>query len=425
MPKLTKRVVDSLTAGDRDQFAWCSEMRGFGVRVLPTGVKSFFVQYRNAGGRSRRMTIGRYGVLTVDQARDKAREILVQVSKGEDAASERAALREAPTMSDLFDRYLKEHVRIHNSERTAADVAAIVERRLRPALGARKVDDVDKADLERLQRSMAATPRAANLSLAYLSKAFTLAIGWGMRADGQNPCRLVKRFAEGHRERFLSLEELEVVGKVMIEAETTGLAWRVDRSKASAKHIPKAPRLTPIDPVALRVLRVLLLTGARLSEIVELEWQHVDQEAGTLSLPAIKGRGRRPHPAASAVFGLLGDRPKGAAARWVFPRTRDPERHISKEVIENAWQRLRVHAGVPDVTIHDFRHTVGTYASNSGVNAFIVRDLLRHQGVAMTARYVNRSKGPVQEIAEAIGETIAERLGGIASPARIDREDGA
>lgn len=214
-----------------------------------------------------------------------------------------------------------------------------------------------------------------------------------------------------HRERFLSPAELASVGEAIREAETEGLAW-FDDGGPKSKHLVKPEnRRTPIAAGPLNVIRGLLFTGARLSEILELRWEHVDFVAGALQLPRRKGGARKTHPAGTAVLELLAGIARVEGSPWVFPRVSDPSRHVSKEVVENAWQRLRRRAGVEDVRLHDLRHTVGTFAAQTGVNSFAVRDLLRHASTAMTNRYVNFDNDPVRDLSNAVSARIAASLG--------------
>ena len=410
MPKLTKRLIDNLTSDGSDRIEWDTELRGFGVRVTPKGVKSFIIQYRNASGRSRRHTIGQFGTWTVDEARTEARALLVAVDKGNDPAEDKRLKRAAPTVADLMGRYISDHVTPHNAASTAEQVRDIVNKRILPALGTRKIADVDRDDVEQFHRQMIGTPRLANLSLSILSKAFNLAEGWKLRPQSSNPCRGIKRFRENARERFLSLDEIARLGVVLNEAETVGIPWRIDPNKPTAKHGRKDNPKTPIDTAVIAILRVLLLSGARLSEILELQWRHVDAASGTLALPKVKGGDRQAHPAGEATMKLISAMKHVDGSPWVFPRKNDPARHITAEVVENAWQRIRLYAGFPDARIHDLRHTVGTLASASGANAFIIRDLLRHRGVAMTSRYVNKTAGPVKDAANEVGRQVIQTL---------------
>ncbi len=411
MPKITKRLVDSAAAKDMRWFAWDDEIPGFGLVVMPSGVKSYILRYRTAEARDRRLTIGRHGVLTPDQARTKAREILVAVQSGGDPLAERRNRRIGATMNDLFDRYEDEHLP-RLAPRTSVEQKRLLAKHLRPEVGALKVESFNTLDARRVHFLMRKTPRQANSVIVVLSKALALAEEWGMRTEGLNRCAKVKKYPETARDRFLSAEEIGRLGVALVEAETIGLPWEVDEGRPKAKHLAKPEnRLTPVDPTIVVVVRMLLLTGARLSEILELEWDHVDFSAGTLALPYQKGRGRKPHPVATAALDVLARWGRVQGSRWVFPRVGDPERPLAAPVMQRGWQRIRKRAGLDDVHLHDLRHTFGTTASRSGGNAFQIRDVLRHADIAMSARYVNADAEPTRALVEVVGRTIGAALG--------------
>ncbi len=412
MPHITKRVVDAAKPMESRYIKWDDQVRGFGLLILPSGIKSFIVQYRNAHGRSRRQTLGRYGSLTVDQARGMAQQIVAEVAKGHDPLAERQVTRAAPCMSDLMDRYLTDHVDKHNGKRMQVEARRLTRRHINPTFGNLKVSGVTRSDVARLHRAMSETPRQANLVLSILSKAFALAELWGMRPAMSNPVRGIKRYKENERERFLTAEELSRLGITLATAENEGLPWNI--SATDSKHLPKnvGERRSHPNPSALSVIRLLLFTGARLSEIISLEWDHVDLEKGMLALPSRKGGGRKPHPASSEVVAIVREINKHSSSPWLFPREANPERHISAEVIESTWQKIRHHADLKDVRLHDLRHTVGTYASQAGGNAFLISHLLRHRNITITNRYVNPDVDPIREISEIIGNRIQSGLRG-------------
>lgn len=414
MPKITKRFVDAVELRAQKWIAWDDELAGFGLSIMPSGVKSYVVRYRTIDGRDRRQTIGRVGVLTPDQARNAAREVLVGVTKGDDPLGERKDRRKGASMNDLFDRFLEEHVDLHCTPKTGAEVHRLVEKHLRPLVGALKVEGFTNQDARRVHLAMRDTPGSANRALAALSKALSLAEEWGLRTEGLNPCAKVRKYPETARERFLSSTELGRLGAALIAAETVGLPWVVDETKpeARAKHRARAEnQVAPMDEAIIGVVRLLLLTGARKSEITELQWDHVDFERGTIALPRQKGRERRPHAVASAAMDLLARRVRVDGSPWVFPRAGDLSRCISGEVIQNGWARIRKAAGLDDVHLHDLRHTFGTTASRSGANAFLIRDSLRHANVTMTQRYVNADADPVRELAETVAGSLTASLG--------------
>jgi integrase len=416
MPKLTKRFVESVKPAETDQVIFDDEIPGFGLRVLPSGVRSYLVQYRNRQGRSRRLTIGKHGKVTAAGARKDAQRIFDAVRGGADPVAERRAYIDAPTVNDLLDRYIAEHVEKRNRPGTRAEIKRQVERHIRPQLGNHKVAAVTRQDVAKLHSGLAATPRQANLMLSICSKVFSLAELWSMRAEGSNPCRLVERNPERHRERFLTAEELGRLGPVLRRAEREGLPWTVDESKPKAKHLAKVENRHTVYPrETTAAIELLLYTGCRLSEVLNLRWRQVDFEASTIRLDETKsGRPQTVAMNAPARQVLRAMMPKGSkGSPWVLPSRGDPiERPLSKTAIEKSWRRIRRCAGIADVRLHDLRHTVGTYAGQSGANAFLVRDLLRHKDLSMTGRYVNRADDPVRSLSDQVGERIAAGLAG-------------
>ncbi|HEX7776230.1 MAG TPA: integrase arm-type DNA-binding domain-containing protein, partial [Parvibaculum sp.] len=201
--RLTKQFVDALKPSSEEIFAWDSELKGFGVRVKPTGIKTYFLQYRNKQGRSRRYTLGRHGVFAPEEARKLARLRLADIQYGEDPAADRKSAREAPTMSELCERYLAEHSEPHKKPSSVREDRRLIVKRINPAIGALSVESVTRADVMKLQHAMRKTPYDANRMLATLSKMFNLAEAWGLRPDGTNPVRYVQRFPERKRDQFL------------------------------------------------------------------------------------------------------------------------------------------------------------------------------------------------------------------------------
>ncbi len=388
MVKLTKRTVDAAQTEERETALWDDELRGFGLRVKPSGVKSYVVQYRNVHGRSRRATVGRHGILTPDQARKQARQMLAEVARGLDPVSDRAAARNAPNVSVLCDRYLSEHVERRNKPSTAKQARRIVTKRIKPKIGNLKAESVRRSDIANLHSALAATPREANFTLSILSKMFNLAEVWGVRSDGSNPCRLIERFPENTRDRFLSEDELSRLGPVLAAAE------REQREL----------------PGVINSVRLLVLTGCRLGELLSLARTSVDFRVGAFVLDDAKG-GARSHPIGGPAIALLSEITNATESTWVVHGP-DLSKPLSINTIEKAWRRIRAIADLDDVRLHDLRHTVGTYAGQTGANAFMVRDKLGHKTLAMTGRYVSRDAGPMRKLSDHIENRISAALDG-------------
>jgi integrase len=329
--KLTKRTVESLSPGARAAIWYDEKLAGFGVRVMPSGRRFYFARYRNKHGRSRWFTIGEHGKVTAEAARAKAQRVLQTVAvDGSDPSGEREAFRAAPTVNDLLDRYIKEHIERRNRARTQASFKGIVDRDIRPELGHIKVAAVTRQDMHKFHAARGGTPRQANLVLAVCSKAFSLAEIWEMRPEGSNPCRKIERYPERHRERFLSAEELGRLGATLRRAETEGLPW-------------KNGGRTLYRRVVTGAIELLLYTGCRLSEVLNLRWEQVDFGACMITLPETKSG----HPQlvtmnapAQQVLKVLAEANK-ERSEWVLPSVSNPKQPISKAGIEAAWQKIR------------------------------------------------------------------------------------
>jgi integrase len=401
VPKISQALLSRLKPAAHDIFVWDSAMPGFGFRLKPSGSGSFIIQYRNAGGRSRRYRIGRYGrmlddearkngMMTATEARKEARRLLSAIDRGADPASGRMDKRGAPTMADLATRYFKEHAEPHKAGSSVASDKRLNKAHIEARLGRHKVADVTRADVAKMHHALRDTPYEANRALALLSKMMHLAEAWGLRPDGSNPCRHVKRYAEAKRERFLSAAELERIGKALAEAERNG-------SEAAG---------------VIATVRLLALTGCRVGEILGLRWKHVDLTAGVLRLPESK-TGAKTVPLGAPARVLLAEIAKGGddAGRYVV-HGGDAKKPLSVSGLEKAWARLRKKAATSDARLHDFRHTVGTYGGAAGFNAFIIRDLLGHKTLAMTGRYVEKDADPLKVAADAVAGRIAAAMEG-------------
>lgn len=382
--RITKRIVDQLTPGEKDVFAWDSEIKGFGVRCRPSGGKFYTLKTR-AGGRQRWITIGRHGSpWTPDTARTEALRLLGEKAKGTDPASERDRRKKAVTVKELGGRFLADHVAHRCKPKTAHDYRHIVEKLIVPAVGHHNIADLSRADVSRLHHEHRDTPYLANRCLAVLSKMMNLAEEWGLRADGTNPCRHVKKYRESKRERFLDHEELRRLGKVLADAEANE-----DES-----------------PFFIAAIRLLIFTGARLSEITTLRWNYVDLANGVIRLPDSKTGAKNLYLNAAAIDVLealphMADNPFMIAGRKVGS-------HLVE--MEKPWQRIRKKAGLENVRIHDLRHSFASMAVGSGMSLPMIGKLLGHTQAQTTARYAHLAADPVRAASNAVGQEIAAAM---------------
>jgi integrase len=388
MPKLTKRAVETAEIKASEYFLWDDEVPGFGLRVLPSGRKGFVVQYR-AGRRPRRISLGPSTVLTCEQARTRAITIIAAVRNGDDPAAKRDADREALTIVELADRFDREHISVRLKESTAKGYRRMIERVVLPALGRHRVTEVTRADIAKLHHDMRHIPYDANRCLEIVSKMFNLAEMWGLRPDGTNPRKHIRKYPEEKRERFLSDAELRRVGEVLREMEQEGVEL------ASA----------------IAAVRLLMLTGCRLGEIMRLKWEYVDFAGRALRLPDSKTGAKVVHLGQPALDVLAAierceDNP------WVITGTL-PGAPLYD--LQPFWQRVRARAGLKDVRIHDLRHTFASTAVAAGQGLPIIGKLLGHTQVQTTARYAHLAADPVKLAANQVAHKIANSLNGKAA----------
>ena len=426
--KLTKRSVEAAKPAVRDLFLWDTEVSGFGCKVTPRGRRVFVLQYW-ASGRARRVTLGRYGRdLTADQARTKARRLRGQVADGGDPAADRAAARTMPTLATFSKRYLAEHAEVKKKPSSIKSDERNLRLHVLPALGHLRVDRIARADVARFHAAMKDKPGAAARCLALLSKMFSLAENWGLRADGTSPTRHVEAYPGRKMERYLSNAEFALLGDVLAVAAKAG------------EH-----------PSVVAAIRLLVFTGCRRAEILTLKWEYVNFERGCLDLPDSK-TGAKTVPLGAPALELLAGLPRVEGNPYVLPG-RYPKTHFV--AIEQAWQRLRKRAtdriwaqhpdeqvsglvenltaklgreptckecfeaadfdlprGLLDVRLHDLRHSYAAMGAGLGESLHMIGSLLGHSLPSTTQRYAHLSEDPRRAAADRISGRLAAAMAG-------------
>jgi integrase len=397
MAKITKRSVDRLAPGDIE---WDDEIKGFGIRCRASGAKTYHLKAR-IGRCQRWLAIGRHGSpWTPAMARKEARRLLGEIAQGKDPGAERAAERTAGTVADLCDLYLAEGVATKKPSTIRNDKSRIV-RHIKPLLGHRKVRDVNRGDIERFQRDVAAGRTAADRKTGYrgrsivtggtgaarlcmilLSAIFSFAKARGLRDD--NPCSGVKRYKPGTSERFLSAAEQVRLGEALAEVERAG-----------------------VNPTPIAVIRALALTGARLGEIRALRWADVDFERACLRLPDSK-TGYKVIPLGAAALELLAAQER--RSDWIFPSEVKIGHPISD--VSYVWERVRDMAGLAGLRIHDLRHSYASTIVNAGGSLPVIGALLGHRHVSTTQRYAHLTDHPLKVVADRAAGSIAAALAG-------------
>ena len=390
MAKLTKRTVDLASTNATATTLWDDELKGFGLRVWPTGRKVYVVKCR-IKGRQRFITIGTHGPITAEQARARAYEILSEAKNGRDPALELDQSRKSPTMKGLGERFLKEHVAVRCKPSTQAEYKRSVELFINPKIGTRKATDIERRDIAELHQALSHIPYQANRTLGVLSKMFNLAEIWGLRPDGSNPCLHVKKFAEEKRARFLSQEEFAALGKTLREVEQDG-------SETQS---------------AVNAIRLLMLTGCRLGEITTLKWDYVDIKARELRLPDSKTGAKVVHFGKTAADILDGIKKLDGNPYVITGQKNDGSRLTD---LQHPWRRIRAKAGLDDVRIHDLRHSYASGALALGEGLTMIGKLLGHTQVQTTARYAHLANDPVKSAAGRVSDTIGAAMLGQGKP---------
>jgi integrase len=411
--RITKKVVDASRATNRDRFVWDAQLKGFALRVSPSGTKTFIVQYRAGGGRrgrTRRFTLGRADTLTADQARKAAKKLLGAVAQGGDPSGARKAKRREMTVSELVALYDNEGA-TELKERTRRYTLARLRHHVVPLLGHKKVSDVRVADVERLINDVskgktakdekvgprrrvivsggpgAAAKVARDLSAVY-SFARRREIVWF------NPCESAKRLPDGKRTRFLTLEEVRRLGEAFNQLELTGT-----------------------NPKAVTIARLWALTGCRRDEIAALNWSEVDFEHACLRLETSK-TGKSVRPLAAPAVAILQSIPRSRGAKFVFPsETGETFYQGTKRV----WPKAMRLARLSGVTPHTLRHTLGSAAVSSGETLAVTGAILGHANMRSTSRYAHMQTDPTKAAADRVVEPIATALSAMPSATLVPK----
>jgi integrase len=389
----------------------CDALPGFILRVLPTGKKVFFARYRGADGKDMRHRLGPMGPgYGVEEARREAMVILARREAPASAPEPAPAPRKAraapgsaraapssaaaaptsgpksPTLREFALRFEQEHIDMYLKPETAFHYRGSLRRYIIPALGDRHLDDISTSDIQRLHNSLKSLPCAANYARCVLSCLFTKAEEWEVMTR-RNPTAKVKRFEERAVERFLSPDEREALEKVLAAAERVG---------------PGLPG--HIGPDAIWAIRILMLTGMRRDEVRDLRWEQVDWHQGVLRLPDSK-TGKRDIVVSDEVMALLGKigQMKGHPRRGLVVCSRTGNKLYS---LGDSWRRVREMAGLPNVRLHDLRHSVASDAIMNGVPLEVVGKMLGHKNYRTTQRYAHIADTALRDAVNLTSKTI-------------------
>ena len=384
--KISKRTIDAAKPSEARYVLWDTELKGFGVRVESSGLKSFLVRYRHLG-RRRFLSLGRFGEITPEQARLLAQKALSKVREGADPADERSQDREAITVKKLVERFLADHVEEKRKSKTATHYRSVLEGYLVPKYGSKKAQELTRADMAKLHLEIKHAPYQANRLLAVVASMYSFGDKHGLTPEDFNPAKKIERFPETRRERFLTTEELQKLGQAFRDLDESGRFG-----------------------TAIQALIFLLLTGARLNEILKLKWSYVDLERGLLLLPDSK-TGKKAITLNSASAAILGEMKIKADDKrngeYVFYGA-DVE--IPRSDLKKPWAAVTELAGLEGLRIHDLRHSFASIGAGAGLGLPIVGKLLGHTQASTTQRYAHLDVDPLRKASNAIGSVLVNAL---------------
>lgn len=366
MPEMNEKSIKAATPG---QLLRCSVVKGLQLRATATG-KSFFLYYRFQG-QERRPKLGEYGQLTLTQARDAARELLKQVAMGKDPSAAKHEGRNERTVADLWDAYWLRH---GSKKKSGEQDLYNWGKYLAPRFAKKRISTVKYDDVADMMDSLKATPYMANRLLALLSKMFNMAVAPFKWVD-HSPCKGVVRYKEEKRRRYMKGEEAANIAALLNAAVAD-------------------------NPASVAFIYLLILTGARKSEIANAKWEHLD--GSVLRLPESK-TGFRQIFLPEIALQVLGR----------LPRTGGTITGIASP--KKLWERIRKEAGAPDLKLHDLRHSFASTAISAGISLAQIGELLGHANTQTTKRYAHL----VEEAALSAAETTASKIAAAMQPRAV------
>jgi integrase len=401
--RINERSVEASTrpAGRDRVILWADRLQGFSLVAHSSGAKSYVVQSRKAG-RSRRVKILTETLLSVEEARSKAKIVLGQIEAGLDPAQERRESRAGGSFKQVADEFMEVRVKAKKKPRTYDGYDVMLRKHVLPEIGSLRIKDVRRVDIRRLHTKLSTKkgiPGAANRCLTMISSIWN----WAAKQDEvrfeDNPAKGCERNPENGCERFLTLDEPGRVGDAPHCAQV-GLPYEVDENKPKSKHAPKPEnRLHTFDEWTAAAVQLRILTGVRLREILHARWEYFDNERGIIFLPDRK-TGRKPLYLSAAALDVLSKVKRHEDNPYIIPGQKEGE---PKSDLKRIWRAATKAAGLEDLRIHDLRHTYASTGAAAQLGLVTIGRLLGQNQASTTARCAHLANDPVRRAAETIG----------------------
>ena len=379
MPRvsLTKRFIDQLEIPEDIQVFHDTKVTGLHLRVSPRGSKTFYLYFRTKSGKQKRPRLGSYGILTVEQARDSARAMLGELSKGNDP-TDRHQVKNI-TLADFFKIFEKNHINKHVKSSTAKTYRSLFASVIEPTLGKQILEDITRSHVEEMVYQNDNRRTTANHALVLLRLILDKAQQWEFMSSKRNPCSNVTKFKTQAKERFLTDNEITRLVDTLDQFEEASLA-------------PKN---------AITIVRLLMMTGCRKNEITRLRWDELFLDEGVLKLKDSK-TGKKEVILSDDAIKILSAAPKNNS-NYIFPG-KDGISPI--QGLQKIWERIRRAAGLQDVRIHDLRHTFASVAVSNGAPLYEVGRLLGHASIQSTQRYAHLERSRLKDSLNKFSEKL-------------------
>lgn len=386
--KLSQRFVDAATCpqGKQKIDYFDTDLTGLVLKVMPTGKRTYYLRYKNPYGRQMERRLLNAAVVNLKQARERAKQYLSQLELGTDPFATQQARREIPTLAAFIaDSYLP-HIKVNKKSWKVDE--AMFRLHILPRLGKLHLDEISKKHMVDLTsaHSQLHKPGSTNRMISVAHRMFECALKWELPGIASNPMAAVeKRKENNHRTRYLSAGELKALWAAIQHSDSSELPY---------------------------IIRMLVFTGARKTEVLQAQWQHIDWRQCQWRIPENKSGRARYVPLSDHLMTMLGHLRHEKNGNYIFenPKTRKPYVNIY-----HSWNTARKEAGIPDFRLHDLRHTAASYMVNNGVSLYDVKAILGHSNFATTQRYAHLSDDKLRDssniLAKHLGASIAPLVG--------------